>query len=144
MCMICSGLTHEEYWGWVRGQILLNGWHLQAIEGDGPRNPPFAYTVGLSRWEHPELIVFGMHPCCAEEAVTPVAKAVMDGQRFDEGADLSGLYAFEEPVELLLFPDSSTHLYLANDMYQGAGKPPVPALQLYCPTEIPLLHGRPV
>jgi uncharacterized protein DUF4262 len=144
MCVICSGLTEKEYWGWVRSKILQHGWFLQAIEADGPRNPAFAYTVGLSRWDHPELIAFGMHPCCAHAAVTPVASAVMEGQRFDEGSDLSGLYEFEEPVELLRFPDSSTHLYLANDMYRGAGKPPVPALQLLCPTEIPLLHGRPV
>ena len=140
MCMMCNGLTRQEYWGWVRGQVLRYGWFLQAVEGAGERTPPFAYTIGLSRWDHPEVIVFGMHPGCDHEAVSPVAEAVMAGRRFDEGDDLSDLYEFAEPVELLWFPDSSTHLHLANDMYRGAGKPPVPALQLYCPTEVPLLR----
>jgi hypothetical protein len=42
MCMMCNGLTRQEYWGWVRGQVLRHGWFLQAVEGDGERNPPFA------------------------------------------------------------------------------------------------------
>ncbi len=172
MCRMCDGMTAREYWGYVRSQVLEHGWFLQAIEGTDDRNPPFAYTVGLSRFDHPEIITFGMHPDCAYGTIAPLAQWVLAGARFDEGHDLTDVYntcphlieeydewgdplaeydgpgGYDEcdcppPAELLRFPDSSTHLLIANDMYRGAGRPPVPALQVYWPSEIPLLSYLP-
>jgi hypothetical protein len=168
MCKMCDGMTTREYWGYIRSQVLEHGWFLQAVEGGDHRNPPFAYTVGLSRFDHPEIIAFGMHPECAFETIAPLAQWVLAGARFEEGDDLTDVFGhlcdvppFDldaltdeeydeycrtvggddgvEPPELLRFPDSSTHLLFANDMYRGAGKPPVPALQVFWPSEIPLL-----
>jgi hypothetical protein len=141
MCLICDGMTKKEYWAMLRNEILTRGWCLVSVEGDGPRNPAFSYTAGLSRCDHAEIIVFGMHPECAREAIEPVAEAVLAGRRFDEGDDLSPLYPHPERAELLRFPDSSTHLFYANDMYRAAGRPPVPALHLFWPSQEPLL-GR--
>jgi hypothetical protein len=140
MCMMCEGMTEREYWTYVRGRILEHGWFLQAVEGEDHRNPPFAYTVGLSRLGHPELIAFGMHPECAHAAVEPLVRQVLAGRRFDEGDDLTAVYD-DLPPELLRFPDSSTHLFVANDLYRAPGRPPVPALQVFWPSEIGLLEG---
>jgi Domain of unknown function (DUF4262) len=89
--------------------------------GTDARNPRFSYTVGLSRLDHPEIITFGMCPECAYEAIEPLAAAVLAGRRFDEGDDVTDLYRERypdpPPPQLLRFPDSSTHLLVANDMY---------------------------
>jgi hypothetical protein len=87
-----------------------------------------------------------MHPGCAYEAVSPVVEAVLAGARFDEGDDVSHLYGEypdAPPPRLLRFPDSSTHLRIANDMYRRAGEPPIKALHIFWPSEIPLMaHPR--
>jgi len=145
MCKMCEGGTMADQWAWIRDRILTTGWCLQAIEGGDERNPDFAYTIGLSRYDHPELIVFGMHPSCAQAAIEPVARAVTIGHSFEEDDDISFLYpAGWPPPALLRFPDSSTHLLWANDMYRGAGKPPIAALQLFWPSEIRLLGDAPL
>src|SRR3981189_2881873 len=117
MCEFCDGPTDAAYWDRVQDLIQANGWTVQYVMGEDIRNPAFAYTIGLSRCIHPEIIVFICHPECAMRAVEPVAGAVLDGGRFDEGDDLSGLYPYSEKGELLRFPDSSSHLFMANSMY---------------------------
>jgi hypothetical protein len=141
MCEFCDGLTDTEYWGRMQDRILANGWTVQYVVGEDSRNPTFAYTIGLSRYAHPEIIVFTCHPECAMRSLEPLARAVLDGRRFDEGDDLTGLYPYSENAELLRFPDSSTHLFMANTMYRTPGQPPIPALQLYWPTCQRLLAG---
>lgn len=87
-----------------------------------------------------------MHPCCAHDALAPLAEAVLAGMRFDEGEDVSFLfsgYAEVPPPQLLRFPDSSTHLFVANDLFGADDQEPVPALHIFWPSEIPLLsHTR--
>jgi hypothetical protein len=141
MCEFCDGPTDTAYWDRVQDLIQANGWTVQYVMGEDDRNPAFAYTIGLSRCTHPEIIVFICHPECAMRALEPLARAVLDGRRFDEGDDLSGLYPYSEKAELLRFPDSSSHLFMANSMYRAPGEPPIPALQLYWPTREPLLAG---
>jgi len=141
MSEFCDGLTDTEYWDRMQDRILANGWTVQYVVGEDSRNPSFAYTIGLSRYAHPEIIVFTCHPECAMRSLEPLARAVLDGRRFDEGDDLTGLYPYSENAELLRFPDSSTHLFMANTMYRTPGQPPIPALQLYWPICQRLLAG---
>jgi hypothetical protein len=141
MCDECSHLTVEQAQEILRTEILAEGWCVMAFEGDGVRNPPFAYTIGLSRIDHPEFITFGMHRECADAAIWPLASAVVEGRRFDEGDDLAELYPQQERPQLLRFPDSSFHLIIANELYRTPGGPPVPALQLFWPSQLPLLRG---
>ena len=126
--------------GQVRDTILRHGWAVPYVLGDGSdHEPDFAYTVGLSRFDHPEFICFRMCPEHATGDLNRLGEAVRAGRRFAEGDDLSDVFRGEDPGELLWFPDSSTHLYLANDFYRPAGGRPVPALQLYFPSATPLL-----
>ncbi|TDU86843.1 uncharacterized protein DUF4262 [Kribbella voronezhensis] len=134
MCFKCDGMTDDQYARLVEQNINAHGWTVQHVEADGNRNPSFAYTLGLSLRGHPELITFGCHPYPAYRALEPLALAVLAGRRFDEGHDLSDLYAGRP--ELLRVPDSTTHLFLANDLFRRPGQPPIPALQLVWPTRL--------
>ncbi len=140
MCDMCDGMTETEYWSRLFRAISEQGWFLQAVEGGDDRNPPFAYTIGLTLYGHPEIITFGMHSECAHAAIAPLAQRVPAGRRFDEGDDVSDLFGSTEPARLLRFPDSSTHLFRANELFRHDGEPPVPALQLFWPSEEPLLR----
>ncbi|WP_328994891.1 DUF4262 domain-containing protein [Kribbella sp. NBC_01245] len=131
MCGMCGGEKIAESWRRICDGILSVGWALVTIPDDGPRNPSFAYTMGLSELGHPEFIVFGRSDLEAHAAVAPLAHAVLRGEFFDEGDDLTRLYpAAASPPQLLRFPDSTTHLLWANDMYRGADDAPIRALHV--------------
>jgi hypothetical protein len=143
MCDVCGGITNEEYRERLVTSIRTYGWTAQFIEGDGDRNPAFAYTLGLSLRRHPELIMFNCRPEQVKRIFGPIAQAVLDGQRFDEGADLSECfpcYPSAETPHLLRMPDSTTHLYTANDMFRRPGDPPVPALHVLWPSRLSWLE----
>lgn len=144
MCLMCQGWSRADMVAMLRDRILTYGYTMVDIAAEGPANPPFAYTIGLSRVDHPELIFFGVHRDCALRALEPIAQLVVDGRRrFDEGSDLDDVYGpGGEGGRLLRFPDSSTHLIFANEFYRRAGGPPVPALQLLWPHREPLLNRR--
>lgn len=144
MCLMCQGWSRADVVAMLRDRILTFGYTIIDISSDGPANPPFAYTAGLSRVDHPELVFFGGHPDCAYQALEAIARLVVgEGRRFDEGSDLDGVYGPSgKGARLLRFPDSSTHLIYANEFYRRAGGPPVPALQLLWPNREPLLNGQ--
>ncbi|GAA1610561.1 hypothetical protein GCM10009789_76150 [Kribbella sancticallisti] len=145
MCDVCGGITNDEYLERLVTNIRAYGWTAQYIEGDDDRNPAFAYTLGLSLQRHPELILFNCRPEQVQRILGPVAQAVLDGRRFDEGADLSDVfpeYSSAETPRLLRMPDSSTHLYTANSMFRRPGDPPIPALQLLWPSRLTWLEDR--
>jgi hypothetical protein len=137
MCDICGGITNPEYEQRLLSNIRKHGWTVQFIEGADARNPAFAYTLGLSLHGHPEFITFNCHPGFVAREFQPLAEAVLSGQRFDEGDDLSELL---QP-RLLRVPDSTTHLYTANTMFRRPEEPPIEALQLVWPTRTPWLES---
>jgi hypothetical protein len=137
MCDVCGGLSDDEYSEQLATSIGTFGWCLQYVLGEDRRNPGYAYTVGLSLHRHPELIIFDHLAERAYLALEPLAWAVLEGRRFDEGDDLSEYYPPPGRAELLRFPDSSTHLLLANVMFRDPGEPPIAALQLLWPGKQP-------
>ncbi|TWD83598.1 uncharacterized protein DUF4262 [Kribbella amoyensis] len=143
MCDLCNGATEHDYRQYVIRAIQRYGWAVQYVEGDGARNPSFAYTVGLSRVRHPEFIVFDCSAQRGYHALAQLAWQVAAGMSFDEGDNVNTFYPPPERAALLRFPDSSTHLFTANDLYRRDGDPPLPALQLLWPDPLALLR-RPV
>jgi hypothetical protein len=141
MCDRCGGVTDEQYSWRIERNIQTYGWTMQYVEGDGVRNPAFGYTLGLSLYRHPEIIVFDPDPAWAYLGVKPLAWAVMEGAVFDEGDDLSEYFPPPDTAELLRFPDSATHLFTANHMFRQPGDGPLPALQLIWPTRIALIQA---
>ena len=140
MCDACGGMTDEQYSRRIEQNIQTYGWTMQYVDGDGVRNPAFGYTLGLSLYGHPEIIVFDGDPRWVYQGLKPLAWAVMDGSAFDEGDDLSAYFPPPERAELLRFPDSATHLFTANSMFRQPGAGPIPALQLLWPTRTRLIQ----
>lgn len=68
--------------------IRKQGFAIQHVFGDWrPDIPPFSYTVGLSRQEHPELIVFGLPAEVAHGVLhAAVSRMKEEGGRFEDGA----------------------------------------------------------
>ena len=118
--------THlfDQHDAWQRETIRRYGWALQAVLGD-EESPPFVYTVGLTGFGHPELILFATRQATAAEVLNELGLFVRSGRRLDPGSQvrlpLGG-------VHLLSFPNSENWLFAANDLYRFPGEPPVPAL----------------
>ena len=74
MCWICAhpGATERDYQDHMRQLIAIYGWAVQGVERDGI-HPPWAYTVGLTRYRRPELVVTGMGLTRATEVLNDVA-----------------------------------------------------------------------
>jgi hypothetical protein len=142
MCDVCGGATAPEVLSSIEARIQTYGWTSLFVQGDGERNPAFGYTLGLSQYGHPEFIVFDPSPDAAYLSLKPLAWAVLGGQTFDEGDDLTAFFPPPDQAELLHFPDSATHLFTANTMFRAEGDPPLPALQLVRPRRTPLLSLR--
>jgi len=56
VCWICAhpGATERDYHNYMQSLITMYGWAVQGVERDGI-HPPWAYTVGLTRFRQPEL-----------------------------------------------------------------------------------------
>ena len=51
-------------------------------------NPTFSYTTGLlEKFNHPEIIIFGLHPEVAQEFLNLLRDRIADGETFEEGKD---------------------------------------------------------
>jgi hypothetical protein len=114
----------DQYDAWQREIIRRHGWALQAVLADED-SPPFVYTVGLSGFDHPELILFATSQATAATVLNDLGELVRAGHDLGPG-DRIRLRSGE--VHLLSFPDSDDWLYAANTLYRVPGGPPVPAL----------------
>ena len=61
MCWQCDhpGSSYEDYLEHLRDLMKCQGWIIQGVGGDRIP-PPWAYTVGLTEFGAPELVVTGM------------------------------------------------------------------------------------
>jgi hypothetical protein len=117
-------ITHkiDQYDAWQRDTIRRHGWALQAVLGD-EEGPPFVYTVGLSGFAHPELVLFATSPGTAAAVLNDLGELVRAGQVLAAGDTIS---LRNGRVHLLTFPESAEWLFAANELYRSG--PPVPAL----------------
>lgn len=119
----------KKLFGIVRSNIDRYGVHLAAV-GAGEGEPSFTYTVGLQRYDHPELILFRGRPQVAGYVLNRLAFRIRDGaQRFEQPVVIRN-FSDERAARLHPVEDSSHHLTVANRMYRAAGRAPVPALQI--------------
>ena len=121
-----EGFTHriDQHEAWQRETIRHHGWAMQAVLADED-GPPFVYTVGLSGFGHPELILFATTQATAATVLNDLGELVRAGRVLAPGQQVrlrSGT------VHLLTFPASDDWLFAANDLYRLPGAPPVPAL----------------
>lgn len=127
----------------MRDTVREHGWAVQAILPDGcwgspsctcgqPRgvSPPFAYTVGLFGFGHPELLIYGMHEDSAAGVLNELGERVRRGRALVPG-ELQTFDHWPHRVHLFPFGDAGDEpvLISAQRFYERRQDDPVPALQ---------------
>lgn len=81
MCWQCEnpGATTADYLEFVRSLINRHSWAVQAVEGTRV-GPPWSYTVGLTAFGAPELVVTGMSHARAAALLNEAAEHVMHSE----------------------------------------------------------------
>lgn len=123
MCWMCDhpGSTLEDYLELLRRKILKRGWTVQYVEDD---RRPFAYTVGLTRHELPELLMTGVSPQRALRILSGVARQSLRAGPPTPGSRIS--LPIAPPLEVVEVEHPDAHLYMAMNIFDGG----VTALQL--------------
>lgn len=101
--------------------------------GAGADTPAFAYTVGLAKLDHPELIIFGLNPQTAQGVLNSMGLPVVAKTRRWESGPSDEVFAGAMPAILVEVRDSADYLLAANSMYAIPGQGPLPALQVLYP-----------
>ncbi|WP_051233181.1 DUF4262 domain-containing protein [Pseudonocardia asaccharolytica] len=114
----------DQYDTWQRDTIRRYGWALQAVLAEGD-SPPFVYTVGLTGFGHPELILFATTQATAATVLNELGEMVPAGARLEAGR---AARVSAGRVQLLAFPDSADWLLAAQSLYRRSGAPPAPVL----------------
>jgi hypothetical protein len=116
---------------WLRETIAEHGWAVQAVFGEGDE-PPFAYTVGLRRFDgHPELLVVGLPEHASSSVLNQLGDRVRAGARLVAGVIVDDLLPGYPLGFVDVYPEASEELLIsANDWYQSQDGPPVSALQV--------------
>lgn len=121
----------------VRYKNLMDqyGWAIVGVLGNR-KDPPFAYTVGLLKLGHPELIIYGLEATeGAGEILNTVGARVRDGERVLPGHVIDNALGNGYKLMPVQVPDSSDTLTVANSFFRGDGDP-VPAIQLVWPDKL--------
>ena len=127
MCWKCDhpNATEADYFELIQSVVDSHGWFVQGVEKDRWR-PGFAYTVGLTAFGHPELLVTGMthrdgaHLLnrLAHDLVHHGAPAFVAGDRH--------LWPDGDALEVVDVAEPTVHLVMAEGMYG----PSIRAVQL--------------
>jgi hypothetical protein len=116
MCWQCDqpGATWDGYIEWVRGILDEHCWIVQGVEPDKHR-PPYAYTVGLTGHDRPELVVTGMRYERAAVVLDGMAAHLLHAEPPAPGEvmRLTG----GPTVEIVLVAAPSVHLLVAAACY---------------------------
>ncbi|WIY06037.1 DUF4262 domain-containing protein [Amycolatopsis mongoliensis] len=123
MCFECENPDRSGYLQRLRDGVAGRGWLVQGVEGSGSY-PPWAYTVGLSEYGLPELVVTGLPVPDAAGLLNDLAAHSLhesppsSGERVPlRGGSL---------IEVVRLAEPSVHLVFAVALYG----PEIRALQL--------------
>ncbi|HEY6790712.1 MAG TPA: DUF4262 domain-containing protein [Trebonia sp.] len=115
MCWQCdTGGTWQDYLELMRGLVATEGWAVVGVEGDGV-HPPFAYTVGLTPRDRPELVVTGLDPCPATHLLNDAAEYVLETAIPEPGETMR---IGDGPLmEIARVAEPTAHLLVATEFY---------------------------
>ncbi|GIJ08407.1 DUF4262 domain-containing protein [Micromonospora andamanensis] len=89
------------------------GWAVTAVHphaDDTDHHAPFAYTVGLTAHNHPELLVAGLDPAISQHLLNDLAARVYDrAERFTHGQRIGDLIAGYDAVVIDGTPTAQLH-----------------------------------
>jgi hypothetical protein len=108
------GATDDDYHDHVQGLIDRFGWAVQQVERD-KIHPPWAYTVGLTRFGQPELVLTGMPIDRACGVLNGAAAHLAHAQAPAPGTQLALIGG--PLVEVVVVARPWAHLYTAVDFY---------------------------
>ena len=133
MCFLCDNpqATPADYDRYLDDLITRFGWAVQAVAPDRAR-APLAYTVGLTRFDVPELAVTGLRADRATELLNELAHhsqhsevELLPGEQFElPGRECPPVAAYS--IEVVAIPRPDAHLFAAAGRYGSR----VRALQL--------------
>lgn len=116
MCWMCErpGVTERDYQDHLRQLINVFGWAVQGVERDGI-HPPWAYTVGLTAYQRPELVVTGMPVSRATGVLNGVAAHLLHADAPEPGTQAALLNG--PLVEVVRVAVPWAHLRMAVEFY---------------------------
>ncbi|MEV0810952.1 DUF4262 domain-containing protein [Micromonospora sp. NPDC050200] len=92
----------EDFWRRQSEMIDRVGWSVTLVhpsDGDPDHEVPFAYTVGLTAHDRPELLIAGLDPATSQALLNDLAGRVYDrAERFGHGQRVSDLIAGYDAV----------------------------------------------
>ncbi len=115
---MCQGLSLDEYIRDLKRTIDTFGWALQYVESEVDRDgihPAFCYTVGLTGFGSPEIVMTGRGPGESSRILNALGTSVAAGMLELEsgiGCTAAGFELFTIDV-----PDCGDILYSASDVY---------------------------
>jgi hypothetical protein len=135
MCWQCDNpdATEADYFHMIGGVIDAHGWFIQGVEKDRWR-PEFAYTVGLTMFGHPELLVTGMTYRAGADLLNEVAHELAYHAAPPLVAGDLHLWPDRRLIEVVDLAEPTVHLVMARRMYGSA----IRAVQLVYADD----HGR--
>lgn len=151
MCSACDqGITGEDpirfqQWddqeqAWLRETIREHGWAVQAVGADPVRlAPPFAYTVGQTRFGLPEIVVFGLADEAAAAVLNTLGSRARSGLRLTDGMVFAAGAACSRALKVVTLPYPEDILFTAVGRYG----PRVKALQVIVADENGTFPGEP-
>jgi hypothetical protein len=120
--------TRQDYLAYMQDLIDQFGWAVVGVEGDRI-HPPWAYTLGLTQYARPELVITGLPGPRATWLLNTVAPYVLGAKIPRPGDDV--LIEGCPAMEVVGVAEPSAHLAVAVEVY-GQG---IQALQLTYPDE---------
>ncbi|WP_284744290.1 DUF4262 domain-containing protein [Amycolatopsis sp. RTGN1] len=123
MCFECENPDRSGYLERLRDGVAGQSWLVQGVEGSGAY-PPWAYTIGLSGYGLPELVVTGMPLPEAAELLNDLAAHSLHASPPSPGERV--LLRGGPVIETVLLAEPSVHLVFAEALYG----PEIRALQL--------------
>jgi hypothetical protein len=121
----------DQEYAWYRDTINKHGWAIQFVSGSAGESPAFAYTVGLTNFRHPELLVVGIDDqASAGGLLNQLGRRVRDGEIFRDGQEIvtSG-----PPVRMFDVPNPGEIIFTANHFFGRPRFDSLPALQAIYP-----------
>jgi hypothetical protein len=116
MCWVCDHpkATKEARLAYVRGVLEDHPWVIIGVEQDGYR-PPYSYTVGLSTFGRPELLITGLLRERAAKILTAVTERIIDAETPVPGTRfrLPG----RRPGEIVRVAEPGIHLEVAAEIF---------------------------
>ena len=77
----------------VRADVARFGWHVAKVFDSQQTLPPFAYSIGFERMNHPEVTIFGLNNDLEvmHQVLNDIGERIRQGERFEHGMTKEGI-----------------------------------------------------